>query len=108
MKALFSSILLLAVLIFSLLQPVAAQVPAPVVLTADTAPAGVQPALARDESALADTVRKVLRTLPQTKKRFLAGLANGDQFLLSVQVVDTDISFRQATVRVLGWHGSIV
>ena len=49
MKALFSSILLLAVLIFGLLQPVATQVPAPVVLTADAAPAGVRPALAHDE-----------------------------------------------------------
>ena len=78
------------------------------VLTADTAPAGVRPALARDESALADPVREALRTLPQAKKRFLAGLANGDQFLLSVRVVDTDTSFRQATARVLGWHGSIV
>ena len=83
MKALFSSVLLFVLLIFDLLQPVVAQVPAPVVLTADTAPAGVQPALARDESALADPVRKAVRTLPQTKKRFLAGLANGDQFLLS-------------------------
>ena len=64
MKALFSSVLLLVVLIFDLLQPVVAQVPAPAVLTADTAPAGVQPTLARDESALADTVRKALRTLP--------------------------------------------
>ena len=78
------------------------------VLTADTAPAGVRPALARDESALADPVREALRTLPQAKKRFLAGLANGDQFLLSVRVVDTDTSFRQATARVLGWHSSTV
>ena len=82
--------------------------PTPVVLTADTAPAGVRPALARDESALADPVREALRTLPQAKKRFLAGLANGDQFLLSVRVVDTDTSFRQATARVLGWHGNTV
>ena len=63
-KALFLSVLLFVLLIFDLLQPVVAQVHAPVVLTADTAPAGVQPALARDESALADTVRKALRTLP--------------------------------------------
>ena len=108
MKTLFSSLLLLVGVIFGLLQPVAAQVPAPVVLTADTAPAGVRPALARDESALADPVREALRTLPQAKKRFLAGLANGDQFLLSVRVVDTDTSFRQAMARVLGWHGSTV
>ena len=106
MKTLFSSLLLLVGVIFGLLQPAAAQVPAPVVLMADTAPAGVRPALARDESALADPVREALRTLPQAKKRFLAGLANGDQFLLSVRVVDTDTSFRQATARVLGWHGS--
>ena len=83
MKALFSSVLLFVLLIFDLLQPVVAQVPAPVVLTADIAPTGVQPALVHDESALTDPVREALRMLPQAKKRFLAGLANGDQFLLS-------------------------
>ena len=108
MKAPFLFILLPAAAIFGLLQPVAAQAPTPVVLTAATAPAGVRPALARDDSVLADPVREALRTLPQAKKRFLAGLANGDQFLLSVRVVATDTSFRQASARVLGWHGSTV
>ena len=88
--------------------PTEAQAPAPVVLTAATAPAGVRPALARDESALADPVREALRTLPQAKKKFLAGLPIGDQFLLSVRVVATDTSFRQASARVLGWHGNTV
>jgi hypothetical protein len=95
-----------ATLVFAL--PLAAQAPAPVVLTAATAPAGVRQALARDESALADPVREALRTLPQAKKKFLAGLPNGDQFLLSVRVIATDTSFRQASARVLGWHGNTV
>ena len=85
-----------------------AQTMEPVVLTPATAPAGVRPALARDASALADPVREALRTLPQAKKRFLAGLPNGDQFLLSVRVVATDTSFRQVWARVLGWHGNTV
>lgn len=88
--------------------PTVAQAPAPVVLTAATAPAGVRPALARDETALADPVREALRTLPQAKKKFLAGLPIGDQFLLSVRVIATDTSFRQASARVLGWHGNTV
>ena len=88
--------------------PLAAQGPMPVVLTAATAPASVRPALARDATALADPVREALRTLPQAKKRFLAGLPNGDQFLLSVRVIATDTSFRQASARVLGWHGNTV
>ena len=75
---------------------------------AATAPAGVRPALARDETALADPVREALRTLPQAKKKFLAGLPSGDQFLLSVRVIATDTSFRQASARVLGWHGNTV
>ena len=89
-------------------QPAGAQVPAPLVLTLATAPAGVRPALARDATALADPVREALRTLPQAKKKFLAGLPEGDQFLLSVRVMATDTSFRQVSARVLGWHGTTV
>ena len=91
-----------------LAQPVAAQPAAPVVLTAATATASVRPALARDETAIADPTHEALRTLPQAKKRFLAGLPEGDQFLLSVRVIATDTSFRQASARVLGWHGNTV
>ena len=83
-------------------------VPLPMVLTEATAPAGVRPALARDDLALADPLREALRTLPQAKKKFLAGLANGDQFLLSVRIIATDTSFRQVSARVLDWHGSTV
>lgn len=86
----------------------AAQAPAPVVLTAATTPVGVRPALARAETALADPVREALRTLPRAKKQFLAGLPDGDQLLLSVRVLATDTSFRQASARVLGWRGGAV
>ena len=86
----------------------AAQAAVPVVLTGATAPAGLRPALERDENALADPVREALRTLPQAKKKFLAGLPIGDQFLLSVRIVATDTSFRKASARVLGWHGNTV
>ncbi|GAA4027756.1 hypothetical protein GCM10022409_09710 [Hymenobacter glaciei] len=89
-------------------KPAAAQVVAPVVITAATAPAGVRPALARDATALADPMREALRTLPLAKKRFLAGLPDGDQFLLSVRVAASDTSFRHASVRVLGWRGNTV
>ena len=100
--------LLLALLILGNAKTAAAQAAAPVVLTAATAPAGVRPALARDQTALADPVREALRTLPQAKKKFLAGLPDGDQFLLSVRVVASDTSFRQASARVLGWRGNTV
>ena len=89
-------------------RPAAAQAVGLVVLTAATAPAGVRPALARYETALADPMREALRTLPQAKKRFLAGLPEGDQFLLSVRVIATDTSFRRVSARVLGWHGTTV
>ncbi|MBF9223804.1 hypothetical protein [Hymenobacter ruricola] len=85
-----------------------AQGTTPVVLTDATTPAGLRPALSRNETALADPMREALRTLPQAKKRFLAGLPTGDQFLLSVRVLATDTSFRQASARVLGWHGNTV
>ncbi|WP_210514032.1 hypothetical protein [Hymenobacter terricola] len=106
MKAPFSVALLLVGGMLG--QPHFAAAQAPVVLTAATAPAGVRPALAREETALADPVREALRTLPQAKKKFLAGLPNGDQFLLSVRVIATDTSFRQVSARVLGWHGTTV
>ena len=99
---------LLAFIVLANAKPAAAQSTAPVVLTAATAPAGVRPALARDETALADPVREALRTLPQAKKRFLAGLPDGDQFLLSVRVAASDTSFRQVSARVLGWRGNTV
>jgi hypothetical protein len=99
---------LLAGVALLLALPTVAQGPAPVVLTVDTAPAGVRPALTREETALADPMREALRTLPLAKKKFLAGLPTGDQFLLSVRVIATDTSFRQASARVLGWHGSTV
>ena len=99
---------LLSLLVLGNAEIALAQAAAPVVLTAATAPAGVRPALARNETALADPVREALRTLPQAKKKFLAGLPEGDQFLLSVRVVATDTSFRQASARVLGWRGNTV
>ena len=109
MKTPSSSVLpLLALIVFGNAKTAAAQTTAPVVLTAATAPAGVRPALARDETALADPVREALRTLPQAKKRFLAGLPDGDQFLLSVRVAASDTSFRQVSARVLGWRGNTV
>ncbi|MDO7850380.1 hypothetical protein [Hymenobacter convexus] len=108
MKAPFRLLLLAGLAGVSLAELVHAQGTTPVVLTADTAPASVRPALTRDETALADPVREALRTLPQAKKRFLAGLPSGDQFLLSVRVIATDTSFRQVSARVLGWHGNTV
>ena len=99
---------MLALVVIGNAQMAVAQTSAPVVLTAATAPAGVRPALAREETALADPVREALRTLPQAKKKFLAGLPDGDQFLLSVRVAASDTSFRQASARVLGWRGNTV
>lgn len=78
------------------------------VLTPASAPDRVRPALARETNALADPVREALRTLSAAKKRFQAGLPEGDQLLLSVRVIASDTSFRQATARVLGWRGGTV
>ena len=99
---------IVALLVLENVKTATAQAAPPVVLTAVTAPAGVRPALARDQTALADPVREALRTLPQAKKKFLAGLPIGDQFLLSVRVAASDTSFRQASARVLGWRGTTV
>ncbi|WP_152560103.1 hypothetical protein [Hymenobacter sp. IS2118] len=87
---------------------VAAQNVRPVVLTAAAAPAGLRPALVRDEAAFTAPLREAQRTLPQVKKRFQAGLPQGDQLLLTVRVMASDTSFRPASARVLGWRGNMV
>lgn len=102
------ALLLLILLVLGNAKTATAQATAPVVLTTATAPTGVRPALARDQTALADPVREALRTLPRAKKKFLAGLPDGDQFLLLVRVLASDTSFRQASARVLGWRGTTV
>ncbi len=89
--------------------PAHAQPAGPRVLTtADAAPAGLRPALAAADAALAGPVREARRTLAQAKKRYLAGLTEGGQLMLTVRVQAADTSFRQVAARVLGWHGSTV
>ncbi len=87
---------------------VVAQDVRPVVLTAASVPGDLRPALARDETAFAAPIREAQRTLPQAKKRFQAGLPQGDQLLVMVRVMASDTSFRPASARVLGWRGNMV
>ena len=104
----FLLLLLVGTALLSAQQVSAQDGAAPVVLTTAMAPAGLRAALARARTALADPLREALRTLPVVKKRFQAGLPEGDQLLLSVRVMATDTSFRQVSARVLGWRGTSI
>jgi hypothetical protein len=82
---------------------------APVVLTdAPTAPAGLREKLVRADSALAEPLQQARRTLTQVRKRYTAGLANGEKCLVMVRVQASDTSFRQVQARVIGWRNGAV
>jgi hypothetical protein len=80
----------------------------PVVLSAEPSTAPGRRALASADADIADPVREARRTLPQARKRYLAGLPSGDQCLLMVRVVEGDTLFRPVTARVIGWQGGAV
>lgn len=102
----YAPILLLALL--GLATHAAAQPSAPLVVTTASARPSLQPALDADNAELAVPLEKARRTLSQAKKRYQAGLAAGQQLLLTVRVYASDTTFRQVQARVLSWQGPTV
>jgi hypothetical protein len=81
----------------------------PVVLTdAPTAPVGIREKMVRADSALAEPLQQARRTLTQARKRYAAGLSNGEKCLVMVRVQASDTSFRQVQARVIGWRNGAV
>jgi uncharacterized protein YegJ (DUF2314 family) len=55
------------------------------------------------EQMVAPYIEQALKTLPDAKQRFLAGLPQGEAFFLVTRIYDTDGRFEQVFVRVKKW-----
>ncbi|TGE21432.1 DUF2314 domain-containing protein [Hymenobacter aquaticus] len=60
------------------------------------------------DQLIAKPMKEALRTLPQAKKRFEAGLKPGETFYLTTRVVDADGKFEQVFVQVTQWEDTYV
>lgn len=64
--------------------------------------------LAQLDHRIAPAVRQARKTLPQAKRRYLAGLPAGQAFFLSTRLRDPDGLVEQVFVRVTEWRGTQV
>jgi uncharacterized protein YegJ (DUF2314 family) len=60
------------------------------------------------EDAIAPYVKEVRGTLPEAKKKYLAGLPKGDIFYVTVKLVDASKHYEQVFVRVNSWEGETI
>ena len=60
------------------------------------------------DQLIARPMQQALRTLPQARKRFQAGLKPGETFYLTTRVVDADGQFEQVFVQVTQWEDTYV
>jgi Uncharacterized protein conserved in bacteria (DUF2314) len=80
----------------------------------DTAPPPDKPVaatsddVAKYEAAIAPYILKARDSLPDTKKRFLAGLPQGQILYVTVRLTDPQGRFEQAYVKVNSWTGTII
>lgn len=86
--------------------PVSAAAPTDQPLNLTNTEAGQE--LAQFEKLLAPAVKQARKTLPQAKKRFLAGLPSGQTFFLTTRIFDADGRFEQVFIRVKDWSGTTV
>jgi hypothetical protein len=64
--------------------------------------------IAKYEAAIAPYIQKARDTLPDTKKRFLAGLPQGQILYVTVRLTDPQGRFEQAYVKVNSWTGTVI
>ncbi len=55
---------------------------------------------------IAPAVKEARKTLPQAKKRFLAGLPAGQAFYLTTRIFDANGNHEQVFIRVKDWSGA--
>ena len=60
------------------------------------------------EDAIAPYVKKARETLPEAKKKYLAGLAKNQTFFVTINLYDPSKKFEQVFVRVTSWKGETV
>ena len=58
--------------------------------------------------AIAPYVKKARETLPETKKKYLAGIPKDQTFFVTINLYDPSKNFEQVFVRVTSWKGKAV
>ena len=99
--------LLLALFLLSFvpsLAPVAAQNKSP----QDKPVASNAEQLKKFEDAIAPYVKKARETLPEAKKKYLAGLPQNHIFYVTINLYDPSKKYEQVFVRVTSWKGEII
>jgi uncharacterized protein YegJ (DUF2314 family) len=82
----------------------------PIIVAAseEEGPADLAQSMALFDQLIAKPMKEALRTLPQAKKRFQAGLRPGETFYLTTRVVDAEGRFEQVFVQVTQWEDTYV
>ena len=81
--------------------PVSSNAPTDQPISLATTDAGAS--LKAFDKLIAPAVKQAHKTLPQAKKRFLAGLPPDESFFLTTRIYDTDGKYEQVFVRVAKW-----
>jgi uncharacterized protein YegJ (DUF2314 family) len=89
-------------------QQAATDKPILVTTAAEEGPVDAAQSMALFDQLIAKPMKEALRTLPQAKKRFQAGLKPGETFYLTTRVVDADGRFEQVFVQVKQWEDTYV
>ncbi|TGE27552.1 DUF2314 domain-containing protein [Hymenobacter metallicola] len=76
--------------------------------TAETGSVSPQQSMVLFDQLIAKPMKEALRTLPQARKRYQAGLKPGETFYLTTRVIDADGTFEQVFVQVLQWEDAYV
>jgi uncharacterized protein YegJ (DUF2314 family) len=58
--------------------------------------------------AIAPYVKKARATLPQAKKKYLKGLAKGEEFFVTTRIYNPDGKYEQVFLRVTSWEGQTI
>lgn len=64
--------------------------------------------LKKFEDALAPYVKKARETLPEAKKKYLAGLPKDQTFYVTIKLYDPSKKYEQVFVRVTSWKGETI
>ncbi|WP_226186031.1 DUF2314 domain-containing protein [Hymenobacter nitidus] len=86
----------------------AADRPVTVATAAEAGSVAPAQSMALFDQLIAKPMQEALRTLPQARKRFEAGLKPGEAFYLTTRVVDADGRFEQVFVQVTQWEDTYV
>ena len=60
------------------------------------------------EDAIAPYVKKARETLPEAKKRYLAGLPQDQTFYVTIRLYDSSKKYEQVFVKVTSWEGETI